>query len=830
MKKSFKLLLLLSLIILTSRSIVLAQITSYSGGNGTSGNPYQITTLADLQTLSSTTADWVAGKYFVQTTNIDASASNSGSGFSPIGNATNKFSGSYDGQNFSITALFINRSVTNNIGLFGYTNSATLKNIKLTGSSITGYDNVGVLVGFSSNSIITNCQSGGTVTGHFQVGGLIGEANGASSVITNSFSTVTVSGTNDVGGFVGENQNSSSISSCYSTGNATGGNTVGGFSAWNGSNATITNCYCIANAVSGSAYTGGFVGYSFGNITYCYTIAALTGSSKSGFLNGDTDATASFWNVETDGIDGNISGAANEGAIGKTTAEMKTQSTFSAANWNFSTIWAIDANINNGYPYLLMDAPPSPLITWDGSESTDWNTAANWDGNTIPSVPADVIIVNVANQPVINSAMGGASCNNLTVNSGASLTVQSGGSLITNGAITNNGTINIQRTITKNRWHLISAPVSGATALTFKDDYLQSWSEANATWTDIIATGTALNPVQGYGLWTMYETDHTYTFTGTPNTGNQSKSVTAQGTGGVYNRANLLGNPYPSAIDWEGLRATYGAVYYWNGSAYVSWNNGGDGSRYIAPMQGFFIVPVSAGTFSLTNANRTHTMGSYYKSAEETKDNLLVLETVSKGISDKLFVNFNDQATEDFDLQHDAYKFASGTAGLSELYSYAGDNKLSIDVRPACEVLQLGFANDQSGTYGIGINQLHGITKATLEDTKTNTFTDLLEGAYSFSFEAGENDQRFKLHFSALAVDDEKEQQASIYSYRKTAYINLNTLKQADIYIYNMAGQLITSRESATGLISINMETGGVYIVKVISNNDIQTKKIFINQ
>lgn len=96
---------------------------TYSGGLGTSGAPYQIATLNDLQELSTTSADWAVDIYFIQTANIDAIATstwNDGAGMAPIGNATTKFYGSYDGQGFTISELTINRPGIANIGMFGY--------------------------------------------------------------------------------------------------------------------------------------------------------------------------------------------------------------------------------------------------------------------------------------------------------------------------------------------------------------------------------------------------------------------------------------------------------------------------------------------------------------------------------------------------------------------------------------------------------------------------------------------------------------------------------------------------------------------------------------
>jgi len=115
-------------------------LRAYSGGSGTSGDPYQIATWQDLVDLSTTTADW--RQYFIQTADISASASHS-EAFSPIGSATTKFTGSYDGGEFTIDSLYINQPVGNNIGLFGYTDGATIENLGLTNTDITGHQYVG---------------------------------------------------------------------------------------------------------------------------------------------------------------------------------------------------------------------------------------------------------------------------------------------------------------------------------------------------------------------------------------------------------------------------------------------------------------------------------------------------------------------------------------------------------------------------------------------------------------------------------------------------------------------------------------------------------------
>ena len=464
----------------------------------------------------------------------------------------------------------------------------------------------------------------------------------------------------------------------------------------------------------------------------------------------------------------------------------------------------------------------------------DWTTNSTWaSGQNVPT--NDWASVKINNAVTLNSGEG-KTINDLNVGSGATLTINSGGSLITNGTITNTGTINIMKDISESTWHLVSSPVTSVTANTFLGDYLQSWSEASHVWTDIADPDVTLEPLQGYGLWaTPTKAAATFTFVGTPNTGSQTRALSLteySSDPSAYEGTNLLGNPYPSAIDWNTVTG-YGACYMWNGSAYIAYpatGSYGTGSRYIMPVQGFFIVKGSGGpdNFSLSNANRVHSFSTFYKTSESLPDNTLVLETVSNNYSDKLVVRFVDEATQDFDLQHDAYKLPSGTSGLSELYAYAGEKKLSIDVRPACEVMQLGFSNSLSGEYQISISQINGIADAILEDTKTGTFTDLQNGACTFSYTAGEPDQRFKLHFGTLGISDRLTKSATIYSYRKTTYINLMNGVEGDIYIYNVAGQLVATKLSAKGMNEIGLKNTGNYIVRVVTDKSSQVKKIFI--
>jgi len=181
--------------------------------------------------------DNFTGKTVTLAADINLSGFAVGEGWMPIGTYTghydNKpFSGTFDGGGKTISNLTVNRSNTSYVGLFGFISGATVKNIGLENVDITGFNNVGGIVGAADyNSSITNCYSTGTVgatglTGY--VGGVAGAVRNNSSV-ANSYSTSAVSSIHYfVGGVAGFVTDESSVANCYSTGLLSGRAVVGG--------------------------------------------------------------------------------------------------------------------------------------------------------------------------------------------------------------------------------------------------------------------------------------------------------------------------------------------------------------------------------------------------------------------------------------------------------------------------------------------------------------------------------------------------------------------------------------------------------------------------
>ena len=224
--------------------------------------------------------------------------------------------------------------------LVGELDSGTVSNCYVRGGSIRGEGIFGGLVGHN-NGNISHCYSTCSATGtgneflDGNIGGLVGwNENGT---ISNSYATSTVSSEGDYdvdrfGGLVGGNEGT--VINCYATGSVSGHDEIGGLVGvnWNG---TVSNCYSIGN-VSGTSEVGGLIGYNSGSVTASYSTGGVSATSNVGGLigyNSGGTVTASFWDTQTSGQ------ATSAGGTGKTTAEMKKENTF--VNWDFVEIWNI---------------------------------------------------------------------------------------------------------------------------------------------------------------------------------------------------------------------------------------------------------------------------------------------------------------------------------------------------------------------------------------------------------------------------------------------------------------------------------------------------------
>lgn len=225
-------------------------------GNGTVDNPYQIDSGEQLAWLADIVNKTKSGtKFYVKlTSNIDLG----GRSFIPIGKDFHEFSGTFDGQGYTISDL--NVSGVEYAGLFGMIADATIKNVIVKG----------------------------VITGTGDAGGIVGRAKGTTNYITNCGNEATVNG-KYAGGILGNAQAKVTVTGCYNTGIITtqtsgyvyaGG--IAGYAGGSSGNIAISGCYNVGKVTS-SKNAGGISGYDSStivSIANSYNVGEVTGSTK----------------------------------------------------------------------------------------------------------------------------------------------------------------------------------------------------------------------------------------------------------------------------------------------------------------------------------------------------------------------------------------------------------------------------------------------------------------------------------------------------------------------------------------------------------------------
>jgi hypothetical protein len=879
-------------------------IYTYSGGAGTQGDPYQIATAADLIQLSSLSGDW--DKHFIQTANIDFDEDetavdwdNDGSpdgaspaGFSPIGNFATEFTGSYDGDGKTISNLFINRSGSFYLGLFGQVSlsGGGISDLGLLNADITGFAFVGAIVGSiasSSTGSVSGCYSTGSVVGsNNQIGGLVGlVGNSPTSRIENCYSRCSVNGGSKVGGLVGVIEavnTTTAISNCYSTGAVTGtGDDVGG----------------------------------------------LVGANINGGITTD-----SFWDTDTSGQ------STDAGGEGKSTAEMKDIFTFSGAEWGGP--WYIDfaQSENSGYPNL--DSIGVPVVagsrsieivsTGGGSEDTDWGMT-NGIMYSLQDNPTSVNVSDVVSKLGLSplEIVGSSLDVNGTVTSGSSnilyLNLETGGtiqpgaaldlggglylvgdtrltltssstsysSLIVDGPLTENcggDCISYERytnqvgTGSSGGNDLVGTPFTGQpfgpfaaanTNLAYSGS-LRAFGPWDNTGTgfinyDVTANaGTTLTPGTGYRAAT---TDGSpVIFTGTVQTGNVTVNITD-----AASQWNAVANPYPAYLSMaDFLNYDHGGgvtnqslmvesaagIYGYDGNSTDGWTVitlANASTSLMAPGQGFFVAADAADvdTYDLTftpTMMRTGDSDDFINGFAPVQTPVYFkLQAFTDSRSYGTSIYFNEASATGLDVGYDAVlwgdaipdfavythlvsedegePFALQSLGLSDL----DDPELAIPLGlEAAAGIPLTLAiTEEELPAGIEVYLLDSLNgERTLLSGLPYTFTPnaALSGAgrYYLVFNAGQ------VVSTSSETDGSDLSALVIYApqYREELVITGELPGAAQLSLYDVQGRKLLGRALSAGTTQQTVATGhlpgGIYLVRIESPQGVRAEQLFI--
>ena len=215
----------------------------------------------------------------------------------PIGARWSSYTGTFDGQGYTISGLYFNNPTSSYVGLFGSIGAnGKISNVGVLDSYFQFSELGGGVCGVNYGTV-RDCKNTGSVRGLAAIGGVCG-LNEKGGIIENSFNEGTVSGTGDnvqqVGGVCG--YNNGTIKSCYNTASVSGQNSVGGVCG-NGCGVTTTNCF-NGGIVSGQSHVSGVCGYDYnydGTLTNCYY---LSDTAKGGINGKDVSGKAEGKSIE----------------------------------------------------------------------------------------------------------------------------------------------------------------------------------------------------------------------------------------------------------------------------------------------------------------------------------------------------------------------------------------------------------------------------------------------------------------------------------------------------------------------------------------------------
>jgi hypothetical protein len=245
-------------------------------------------------------------------------------------------------------------------------------------------------------------------------------------------------------------------------------------------------------------------------------------------------------------------------------------------------------------------------------------------------------------------------------------------------------------------------------------------------------------------------------------------------------------------------------------------------------MQGVFVkvdAGSSSGSISVNNDDRTHSTGTFLKTQSEIPD-YLKLVVSGNGYSDPLFIH-------EFDQENDGYKMYSMNPNVPQIFVQNNDEEFCMYniSEPSYTCVPFGFWCAISGNYSLSIahNDFSSYTLM-IEDLQEGTLTPISDDApFTFDYEAGSSKDRFCLHFmDMLNIADENVQAAVVFG--QNMQIHVKTFGEpAQIEVFDINGRLISHTQTSGQESAIQVNSAGLYIVKLKQAANTEVRKVVIN-
>ncbi len=528
--------------------------------------------------------------------------------------------------------------------------------------------------------------------------------------------------------------------------------------------------------------------------------------------------------------------------------------------------------INEG---VLQPAENSELNQWLGGNAeypNDWNTASNWSFMHIPENEN----VLVGNQPYLPHISTSANCNNLNINEGGSVRINSTasqtGSLIINGncLLSDDAEIIAERYIPESKYHYISAPISyentdfmseiqtsndalGYMGLDIDEisgniptDNFWLWNETSGYWEDLLHSNRmesqTMEDARGY----VYGNNESNTLImkGETNTDNVSYNAAYSPDGG--NGFHLVGNPFccdiaiNTAADESHnfladnaaiLDDNYEAIYLWQeidnwtgGDCYkVICNNGFCGTNngnalendFVEMGQAFMVKTDQAGSLIFYKNIRKHGESDFCKSKNNWPGIQLFIE--NERTKSSTLIGFNSEMNTGLDPGFDAGSMKGGNE--INLFSFLPDENhqaFAVQALPfSAEEIELGVEIEKSGEYTFSAYE-ENMKEIWFEDRLNNTKTDFKHsGEYKVFLSEGESVGRFFLHFKAetISVPNQNEKDNKKIFVRNRQLVLVGI--KGEICVFDISGRLLHQLTAINKIESFSLNLPhGIYVVE----------------
>lgn len=553
-----------------------------------------------------------------------------------------------------------------------------------------------------------------------------------------------------------------------------------------------------------------------------------------------------------------------------------------------------------GSKTLTFQNSDTPVVRISGTLTTDENTSLVFGtaGNTggaafaLPSgmfTTAPVLnnlTINRDNDLTLNNQMlmvkSVLLCTNGTLNTSNNLTLLSSPTQTAlidgagNGEVL--GNVTMQRYLSNGfGYKYVSSPFQDATVGGFSGEidllaafptfYRYDENRDATGWVTYVDPSGALLPMKGY----------------TANSGKLTNPKTLHLTGIVSNGVlgplqifnhkklftkgyNLLGNPYPSPIDWDAANGWVktnidDAIYFFNAGdtsqyngVYSTYINGmssdGVASNLIPSMQGFFVhvsdgAETVTGTIGMDNRVRINDLSPvYHKSVQEETRPLIRLNAVFEGDgakSDPLVIYFDYAATALFEKELEALKLNNTDVTVPNFYAISEDSRrLSIGAFPYPEGLSeipLGLKTEKAGNITFSLGMAANIPAGLgiyLKDKASGKVQNMgLLPDYTIQTGPGAQDGRLSVIFSNTDISQEAFGSSSFNAFVRDGYLYVNIQlrdEQVNVQLTNMAGQIMLQRTViGEGDHRIGQApVPGIYLVTIFTDMGTISKKIYL--